>query len=221
MAVSARRAALGDWFELGEHHDGGSTLSLVVWRLPEPMLAVSSAPLGGGMGLRAWIINAQVSHAYARRDPDVHLGELAAVQGLAGDGVGMLTAVDVRETCRTDDHGAHAHVSVGVTRPTWAAAPDETSSGAGVGTINTVGFVPERLSPAALVNAVMSVTEAKAQALWDAGIAATGTASDAVCVVCPAAGVAHAFGGPRSVWGARLARAVHRAVLAGCPPGPA
>jgi adenosylcobinamide amidohydrolase len=79
-----------------------------------------------------------------------------------------------------------------------------------------VAIVPERLSNAAMVNAVMSVTEAKAQALWDAGVSATGTASDAICVLCPDHGSAHPFGGPRSQWGARLARAVHRAVLNGC-----
>jgi adenosylcobinamide amidohydrolase len=85
--------------------------------------------------------------------------------------------------------------------------------------VNIVGIVPERLSPAALVNAVLTVTEAKAQALWDAGVAATGTASDAVCIVCPTDGPEHPFGGPRSQWGARLARAVHRAVLEACAPG--
>jgi len=67
-----------------------------------------------------------------------------------------------------------------------------------------------------MINAVATVTEAKAQALWDCGIAATGTASDAVCIVCPDDGPAHPFGGPRSQWGSRLARAVYRAVVAGC-----
>jgi adenosylcobinamide amidohydrolase len=138
----------------------------------------------------------------------------------------MLTAVDLHHLCREEDGGARADVSVGITLPTWAAAPDEPVEVPGPrraahapGTINIVGIVPERLSPAALVNAVMSVTEAKAQALHDAGVPATGTASDAVCIVCPEHGDAHPFGGPRSQWGARLARAVHRAVLAGCDRG--
>jgi adenosylcobinamide amidohydrolase len=75
------------------------------------------------------------------------------------------------------------------------------------------------LSDAALVNAIATVTEAKAQALADTGVAGTGTASDAVCVAAAAAigtdGEAETYGGPRSVWGARMARAVHRAVLEG------
>ena len=48
-----------------------------------------------------------------------------------------------------------------------------------VGTINTVIFVPMRLSDGALINAVATATEAKSQALFEAGIPATGTPSDA------------------------------------------
>jgi adenosylcobinamide amidohydrolase len=71
------------------------------------------------------------------------------------------------------------------------------------------------LSDAALVNAVATATEAKAQGLRDLGLDATGTATDALCLLCPDAGRPHDFGGPRSVWGARLARAVHAAITAG------
>ena len=73
--------------------------------------------------------------------------------------------------------------------------------------------MPARLGDAALVNAVATATEAKAQALRELGIAATGTATDAVTVLCPPTGPVEAYGGPRSRWGARLARAVHEAVL--------
>jgi adenosylcobinamide hydrolase len=202
-------------FEQGEPDE---RLALLVWRFPEPRLVVSSAPLGGGLGRRHWVVNAQVPHSYARRDPEAHLTELASGRGLSGPGVGMLTAVDLRETTSAHDGGALVHASVGVTLPTWAAGPDEPleQEARAPGTINIVAIVPDRLSPAAMVNAVATVTEAKAQALWEAGIPATGTASDAVCVVCLEDGSPHLFGGPRSTWGARLARAVHRAVLSGC-----
>ena len=207
--------------ELFDHGEPEDHLTMLVWRFPEPLLVVSSAPLGGGIGRRDWIINAQVPHGYSRLDPETHLAELAFERGLTGPGVGMLTAVDLHEMCSDEDGGVRVDASVGVTVPTWAAAPDETVVGgdAGPGTINVVGIVPERLSRAAMVNAVVTVTEAKTQALWDAGIPATGTASDAVCVVCPDEGFAHPFGGPRSEWGAPLARAVYRAVSAGCRRG--
>jgi adenosylcobinamide amidohydrolase len=67
------------------------------------------------------------------------------------------------------------------------------------------------------VNAVMTVTEAKAQALFEAGVPGTGTASDAVCIVCRPDGAAEPFAGPRSRVGAPLARAVHTAVRRGVP----
>ncbi len=55
------------------------------------------------------------------------------------------------------------------------------------------------------------------QALLDAGIAGTGTATDAVCILAdrPAGGGVEPFGGPRSTWGARAARATYAAVRAG------
>ena len=80
------------------------------------------------------------------------------------------------------------------------------------------GF-PAPLGDAALVNAVVTATEAKTQALGEGGVPGTGTASDAIVVCCPT-GSTERYGGPRSLWGARLARAVHRAVAAGTPALP-
>ncbi|WP_131742781.1 adenosylcobinamide amidohydrolase [Actinomadura roseirufa] len=84
------------------------------------------------------------------------------------------------------------------------------------GTVNIVVAVPVPLTDGALVNAVVTATEAKTQALLEAGYPCTGTASDAICVAAPVtSGEAEPFAGPRSVWGARIARAVHAAVHAG------
>jgi adenosylcobinamide amidohydrolase len=162
------------------------------------------------------VLNAQVPASYARRDPDHHLAKLAVSLGLPGRGVGLLTAADVRRQGRGLDGGVRVTASVGLSEPVMAAAPQEPARRpAGVGTINVVAVVPERLSDAAMVNAVGTATEAKAQALAELGLTATGTPTDAVCILCPDQGRPHAFGGPRSAWGARLARAVREAVLAG------
>jgi adenosylcobinamide hydrolase len=101
-----------------------------------------------------------------------------------------------------------------LSHPTWAAS-DGAEPESIVGTINIVVFVPVALSESALVNAVVTVTEAKTQALLDASIRATGTPSDAVAIFCPAGETVEQFCGPRSLWGSRVARAVHEAVLAG------
>ena len=90
------------------------------------------------------------------------------------------------------------------------------------GTINLLVVLPEPVGDAALVNLLATATEAKVQALLESGVAGTGTASDAVCVVCPDLAADPAadrergrFGGPRSYWGGRVARAVHEAVRRG------
>jgi len=193
--------------------EAGRALPVLVWRAPTPMRMVASAPHGGGIGVRRWVVNAQVPVSYGRRDPDHHLTRLGVSLGLPGRGVGMLTAADVRSVSSVTDSGVEVSATVGLGHPTWAAAPDVVQPVSLVGTINLVVLLPERLSDAALVNAIATATEAKSQALWEAGIPGTGTATDAVCLVCPDDGSPHAFGGPRSVWGARLARAVHAAVL--------
>ncbi|MEH1013730.1 adenosylcobinamide amidohydrolase [Micromonospora sp. CPCC 206060] len=200
-------------------------IPLLCWRAERPLLMISSGPLGGGIGPRNWLINATVPMSYHRDDPDAHLAELADRLGLAGPGVGLLTGVDVAEVVRRVDAGVRVWATVGLGTPIRAAEPSLDAEVPGlspagpaperVGTVNIVAFVPARLSDAALVNAVATATEAKAQALADLGLDATGTPTDSVTICCPADGPVSAYGGPRSRWGAPLARAVHAAVLAG------
>jgi adenosylcobinamide hydrolase len=192
---------------------------VLVWRLDPPRSVLSSAPVGGGLGARSWILNAQVAPGYARTDLAVHARELSDHAGLDPDaGVALFTAADVQDVCSVDDGGVRADVTAGVRLPMWAAAPAEAglAEPVGAGTINIVVVLPVWLGGAALVNAVATATEAKTQALLDCGVHGTGTATDAVCLVNgPEGGEAVAFGGPRSEWGARLARAVHAAVVTG------
>ena len=202
--------------QLLSRHEDGAELAMALWRFGSPLLALSSAPYGGGWGERHWILAAQVAHGYHRTDPADHLAGLARDLGLDGPGIGMLTAVDVRLVTASGEDGVAAAATVGLTHPSWAAAADAApATGSPGGTVNIVAVLDRRLSGAALVNAVMTVTEAKSQALWEAGFAGTGTPSDAVAVLCAPSGPAEAFGGPRSRYGSRLARAVHRAVLDG------
>ncbi|MFD4173680.1 adenosylcobinamide amidohydrolase [Streptomyces anulatus] len=215
--------------------------------------------LGGGIGPRAWILNAQVPGGYPRVDPDRHLAEIAAAEGLTGPGAGLMTAADVAAYTTGHDGGVTATVTAGLGVRGWAAAPDtatraphrpedadapgspfrpEDSEAPGApflpenaeapgpafrpGTVNIVVTLPVALSDAALVNAVATATEAKVQALLDAGLDCSGTPTDAVCVAAPEPGQdgGEPFAGPRSTWGARIARAVHTAVLAGARTAP-
>jgi adenosylcobinamide hydrolase len=226
--------------------EDGREIPLLVWRPNRPLWAISSGPLGGGIGVRHWVVNATVPMSYRRDDPQVHLAELAGGLGLTGAGIGLLTGVDVAEVVTWTDTGVRVWATVGLGTPIWAAAPASPLPGSplpgspqagsaqagsaqagsaqsgsprlgepGVGTVNLVAYVPALLSDAALVNAVATATEAKAQALRDLGLPATGTATDAVTILCPPDGSPAPYGGPRSHWGAPLARAAHAAVRAG------
>ena len=202
---------------LTTRREDGRDIPLLVWRTRRPLRAVSSAPLGGGIGVRRWVLNATVPMSYDRDDPAAHLTELAREVGLDGPGVGLLTGVDVGEVLTRTDSGVRVWATVGLGTPINAAAPAAPAAPTAaqrVGTVNIVAWVPARLGDAALVNTVATATEAKAQAIAELGLPGTGTPTDAVTVLCSPTGPVSAYGGPRSQWGAPLARAVHAAVLA-------
>jgi adenosylcobinamide hydrolase len=200
--------------ELTSRREGDEELDVLVYRFEHLWRGVSSAAAGGGIGERQWALNAHVRADYSRQDLATHAGELASTFHLEGEGVCLFTAASLRRRESSSCEGIDVEATVGLSHPTWAASEgDEEASN--VGTINIVAFVPVTLSDAALVNAVATATEAKTQALIDASLSATGTPSDAVAVFCPIGDSPDEFCGPRSLWGSRLARAVHEAVLAG------
>lgn len=206
------------WHQHARTEDG-ARLPMALWQPGPGYRMISTGVLGGGLGPREWVLNAQVPAGYARTDPAEHLRDLARGLGLTGPGIGLLTAAHVPALVQREDQGAYAAATVGLRVPTWAAAPPGRLDPELAGTINIVVAVPVPLTDAALVNAVATATEAKVQAVLEAGFAGTGTATDAVCVAAPVGhdhgGPEEEFAGPRSVWGARIARAVHAAVLAG------
>ncbi|MEU1471907.1 adenosylcobinamide amidohydrolase [Streptomyces sp. NPDC005761] len=206
--------------ELLTRREDGRELHHLVWRLGPGWRVCSSAVLGGGIGPRDWILNAQVPGGYPRMDPDRHLAEIADAEQLTGPGAGLMTAADVTAYTVAADEGVTATATCGLGVRGWAAAAAEGAVGPPrPGTVNIVVTLPVPLSDAALVNAVATATEAKVQALLDAGLDCSGTPTDSVCIAVPGpsadSGSGEPFAGPRSRWGARLARAVHAAVLEG------
>ncbi len=144
---------------------------------------ISSAMLGGGIGPARWVLNAQVAGAYSRTDPVAHLTELAASHGLDGPGVGMLTAASVSAPCGGTTRACTCRRRSGCAsrpgrpprrnpRPGARTAGRQAPPAWTPGTINIVVAVPVPLSDAALVNAVVTATEAKTQALLEAGFRA-------------------------------------------------
>ena len=206
--------------ELVDASSVAQTRRALAWRFPEPRPAISSAPVGGGVATLDWVVDVGVTEGYDRTDLAEHAADVAARLALVGAGAALFTAVPVERVVRADDGGVVVDATVGVTRTTWAADDDGTHAVRDgeawrPGTINLVVQVPVGLSPAAAVNAVATATEAKVQALVEAGVPGTGTASDALVVCWSATLPTEAFAGPRSRWGARIARAVHAAVRRG------
>ncbi|GAA5160265.1 adenosylcobinamide amidohydrolase [Ornithinimicrobium tianjinense] len=199
----------------------------LTWSVQEGWVALSSASVGGGLVRPRWVANLTVEDGFARTDLDAYVAERLASTPVdaALAGTALLTAADVTRVERAGEPGPTGDVTawatVGVTKPTWAAREQaEVRDGIPApGTVNIVVALPAALTGSALVQAVGTVTEAKAQALVAAGVPGTGTASDAVVVLCPE-GEEVPFAGVRSPWGQAVARAVHRAVAAGLEAHP-
>ncbi len=198
------------------HPANANHRGVLAWVLPSGTMALSSAPVGGGLTHPQWVLNTGVAKDYARTDLDAHARSVAFDLGLDGPGTAMFTAADVGRVRRAENEGVLVHATVGISKPTWAADPHGGWNDWAAGTINVVVQVPVGLALSAAVNAVATITEAKTQALIEAGVPGTGTASDAVTVLWPDTGASSVeFAGPRSQWGARIALATHHAVTAG------
>ena len=195
-------------------------MTALVWRFGTARMTAATAPLGGGIGLRRSVVNLQVSPAYRGLDPAADLRAVAVRHRLA-DPVGLMTAADVKQVRSARAGAARAWATVGLNHPR-SAVPAAAADAGRVGTINVVVLIDRRVSDAALLNLLTTATEAKCQALAEAGVLAenrlgawaTGTPTDALCVAAWADGAAEPFGGPLSPAGADVAAAVHRAVRA-------
>lgn len=193
----------------------------------EPLLVLSSAVLNGGYRQARYIINHTVSRNYHSSDPAGDLKQVARDLALGADVVGLMTAVDVKNTVLRFETGESLAVAAlctaGVSNPGAAGLP----AGAGIsiaarpGTINIILLVNGRLTEPALVNAVITVTEAKTRALYKAGVRvpggepATGTTTDAVVVGCTGGGFPFSYAGTATEPGYLMGKAVYEAVLEG------
>lgn len=202
----------------------------LLFPVPSGWVALSSASVGGGLSWPRLVANLGVGDDFLRTDLEAYVKErLTALGRDEAPVTALLTAADVRCWTGGDSDGVRAWATVAATKPTWAARP----GGLGIpaledappepGTVNIVLSVPVPLTGSALVQAVGTVTEAKAQALLHAGVPGTGTASDAVVVLCPDSVEGRApvpFAGVRSPWGHRVAESVRQAVSTGMQVSP-
>ncbi len=197
------------------------TAKVMVVESPQPLAIASTVVLGGGLRVGRCIVALRVPSDYSGRDPAGDIRDAARLEGWVAD-VGLMTAVplDQARIAVTSADGATvtAIVTAGVTRP-WAAGSSRGPVPA-AGTINIIVLLDAGLTPAAALNVMSTVTEAKVLTLVEAGIRtpagdlASGTATDALVVAYPgtANGVVWKFGGPATPPGWAAAAATRAAL---------
>jgi len=194
-----------------------------------PFVTLSSALLGGGLQQKRHLVNAQVAHGYRSHDPVADLEAHVARLGLPlGDTVGMMTAANVERVVEGYAYGdqfrLQVYVTAGVGNAARAGTARKTYPGYLPGTINIIAVLDARLTEAAMVNAVLTVTEAKTAALQDLGVpdalhldkGATGTTTDAVVIAVTQESAytgVHQYAGVATELGNALATTVHQSLL--------
>lgn len=195
----------------------------VVVSADRELTVVSSAVLGGGFARAHAVVNVHVPKNFPCEDVEARLAEFVARRGVPAPWVGLLTSAWTEKAALATaaDHGLTALVVVTVGLSNRVAAGLTPAARWAPSTINTIVVVDADAEPAALVNAVITVTEVKTARLAAAGVRcadgapASGTSTDAVVVAATGRGRRCRFGGPVSELGAVVARAAHAALDAG------
>ncbi|WP_036708858.1 adenosylcobinamide amidohydrolase [Paenibacillus pinihumi] len=154
---------------------------------------LSSAVYNGGLQTADHFINWQVPLDYDCSDPVNDLKKLMAASGYPSSGVGLITAASLKHASVLEGSGDRFEwiccTTLGLGSAARGGRKRKLYPSYVPGTINTMLFVQGRLSQAALVNLVITATEAKAAALADMnvkdkelGLPATGTPTDALII---------------------------------------
>lgn len=213
----------------------GLTLTIAreaLWlRGEREMRLLSSGPGGDGVTAGRHVIGLRVDKGYCRDDPERDLAALARRLGIApAEGwVGLMTGVALDEAAVVVRESGGLMVASIVTvglgnasaagRDPWAVTERPPP-----GTINTIVAVGAALTLAALVNAVVTATEAKTLALVERevrtarGARASGTSSAAVVIAAlpPPHGPLR-YAGPTTTVGLLIGQTVREAVASRLP----
>lgn len=192
----------------------------VVVTAGRPVRLVSSAPVGGGFREARAVVNLHVPKNHPCDDPEGDVARFCRRRGIPEPYVGLLTSAWTERAALAAETSnaitALAVVTVGLGNA--VAAGRSPVAACRPSTINMIVVVDADPEPAALVNAVMTATEAKTLALAEAGIRspggalASGTSTDALVIAASGRGRACRFGGPVSDLGWVVARAVRAAL---------
>lgn len=189
-----------------------------------PLTVLSSAVVGGGFALARALVNLHVPKNFPCEPPEAALTDFVGRRGVPRPYVGFLTSAwtEKAEVAYEEGRGvvALAVVTVGLGNPV-AAGRSPVVAAPAPSTINAIVVIDADASPAALVNAALTVTEVKTATLAACGVAcadggvASGTSTDAVAIAATGRGRPCRYGGPVSDLGWVIARAARSALERG------
>jgi adenosylcobinamide hydrolase len=196
---------------------------------------LNSSPWSGGFGYCTQLVNRQVDPNYQEEDPIEEMNHFLREERLLPEKTaGMLTAARVvdygsyalawNQADRTLEDGlqVQAYATVGLSNKARAGRELLEEASLFPGTINIIVIVNGKLTDAAMVNAVITATEAKTAALVDLGVdidesgskkPATGTTTDAVLIAATERGDFHRYAGTATQLGYLIGRVVYESVL--------
>jgi adenosylcobinamide hydrolase len=158
----------------------------------------ASTGVGGGIGRVSTLFNHTVPKNFDHADPRKYMTLLAAEYGYSPEFYGLLTAVEMKSLCIFHYDFVTVFITAGVSNPN----PE------GPNTINMIVYSSQGLSEGALLETIITATEAKAHALREMGFSFTGTTTDAVIVAYEGQEIVHEYAGTFTELGRRVYRAV-------------
>jgi len=187
----------------------------------EPLLCLSSAVVGGGFQETKTIINMHVDKYYSNPNPTGDLDLFARRNGISDPFIGLMTAVytnDVQLVNLIDDQlQISAVITAGLGNAVAVGLDEPYRTQLSPGTINIILIFNSMLSKSAMVNAVISATEAKTALLQQMGIKTpgghqpTGTSTDSVVIACQPSEIEYHYAGPLTTPGWMIGKAVRQA----------
>jgi iron complex transport system ATP-binding protein len=196
------------------------TAEALVLHSERPLRVLSSAVVGGGFIRTRCIVNHHVDKNYDAPHPAGDLLAFAREHAVGEPFVGLMTAAYMDRTRAVTRRDGGLTVAAVVTAGLSNPASPGLSLPAPLrpGTINLILLIDADLTVAAMVNAVITATEAKSHLLLEhdvrtsEGYPATGTSTDAIVVACTGRGDSLAYAGPATHVGWLIGRSVRQAL---------
>lgn len=199
---------------------------LLVLESGKSLKLLTSGLLGYSLDEARYVFNYTVAKNYNSPAP---LEDLLKIRGRItqkNDAVGLLTAVDVKHTTvksgRSETYKVTTLCTAGTSNGSTAGlTPGDIFANYQPGTINLIIVIDGNLTRGALVNGIITATEAKVRALYEYGLRfekdriLTGTSTDTVTLLCTGYGEETAYAGTGTEVGYLIGSTVYDALQQG------